>query len=147
MGSSELQNSITGLQDQSVSDCSEPSQRATVLLVDDDGMVLRGIERSFQGSGIRLLSAISAAEARVYVTRHAVDLILSDNLMPGEFGSDFLAEVRHQYPQIKLMMLSGYMPQAAAERVRRELGVINVLMKPCPASAVVKAVKDALDLS
>lgn len=116
----------------------------TVLLVDDDGKLLRGLERGFADEDYELLTAISAAEAKVFLARQSVDLIVSDNLMPGILGTDFLAIVRKEYPHIKLMMLSGYMPAAAAQRALDEIGVFRVLNKPCKASDVALAIREAL---
>lgn len=119
-------------------------KRKTVLLVDDDGKLLRGLVRSFADEDYELLTAISAAEAQVVLARHPVHLILSDNLMAGVFGVDFLADVRKEYPNIKLMMLSGYMSAAAAQRAIDDIGVLRVLNKPCQASDVAAAIRDAL---
>lgn len=118
--------------------------RKTVLLVDDDGKLLRGLERSFAEEDYELLTAVSAAEAKACLAKYPVDLILSDNLMPGMLGTDFLTEVRKEYPNVKLMMLSGYLPEAAAQRAIREIGVLQVLNKPCKASELAAAIRDAL---
>lgn len=116
----------------------------TVLLVDDDGKLLRGLERSFADEDYQLITAVSAAEAKACLAKFSVDLILSDNLMPGVLGTQFLAEVRQEYPHVKLLMLSGYMPAAAAQRAMAEIGVLQVLNKPCKASEVAAAIRQAL---
>ena len=123
----------------------EPKPK-TVLLVDDDGRLLRGLQRSFVDEDYELLTAVSAAEAKVLLASQQVDLILSDNLMPGALGTEFLAEVRKEHPQIKLMMLSGYVPDIVAQRAMDDIGVLQVLNKPCKASDVAAAIRDALSL-
>ena len=115
----------------------------TVLLVDDDATLLRGLERHL-AEEYRVLTAFSPVEACVVAGREHVDLILSDNLMSGELGTEFLKKVSEQYPQIKLMMLSGYMPDAVAKRVVNECGVTQVLIKPCAATEVALAIRNAL---
>jgi len=123
-------------------DAEQPSL-ATVLLVDDDANLLRGLTRNLDGE-FRLLTAVSPVEAEAIIAQESVDLILSDNLMAGSLGTEFLAKVRSKYPRIKLLMLSGYMPPAAAQRVIRESGVLQVLTKPCGASEVADAIRNAL---
>lgn len=121
----------------------EPVKEHTVLLVDDDSRLLRGLERSFDNEAFNVLTAISPAEAHVILAKERVDLVLSDNLMTGALGTEFLEQVRTQYPNIKLMMLSGYIPATAAKRVISHTGVIAVLTKPCKAADVANAIRRA----
>ena len=123
------------------------NNRKTVLLVDDDAKLLRGLVRSFAGEDYETLTAVSAAEADVLLARNNVDLVVSDNLMAGVLGTDFLTNVRQRYPRIKLLMLSGYMPPAAVRRVTDDVGVERVLLKPCHASEVAAAIRELLDIS
>lgn len=116
----------------------------TVLLVDDDPRLLRGLTRSFESEPFDVLTAISPAEGTAILAREKVDLVMSDNLMAGTLGVEFLEEVRKEFPSMKLMMLSGFMPPAAAERAKADLGVIQVLLKPCDAVDVAAAIREAL---
>lgn len=121
-----------------------PTQKMkTVLLVDDDSKVLRALERHLEEE-FSVYTAISAAEASIIVARQEVDLVLSDNLMSGELGTEFLEKVNAQYPHIKLLMLSGYIPEAAAKRLVSDHGVYRVLTKPCNATDVADAIRNAL---
>lgn len=121
-----------------------PEFTKTVLLVDDDATLLRGLARIVADEGHNLHMAISAAEANAILARHRVDLVISDNLMSGVLGTEFLAGVRKRYPHIKLMMLSGYMPAAVAQRAIRETGVARILTKPCRTDDMVAAIRDVL---
>ena len=116
---------------------------ATVLLVDDDAKLLRALERHLE-SDYRVLTAISPGEAYVFLSREEVDLVLSDNLMSGELGTDFLKNIGEKHPDIKLLMLSGYLPAAVAKRVVDEYGVHQVLTKPCAITDVELAIQSAL---
>lgn len=115
----------------------------TILLVDDDAKLLRGLQRGLDDR-YRILSAVSPSEAKVIVAHERIELIISDNLMTGMLGTDFLREVHSEYPDIKLLMLSGYMPDAASRRVISECGVFQVLSKPCSAEDVANAIELAL---
>jgi DNA-binding NarL/FixJ family response regulator len=66
--------------------------------------------------------------------------------MTGALGTEFLKEVHLSHPHIKLLMLSGYMPENAADRVVAQYGVEQVLTKPCPSEVVVAAIREALGL-
>ncbi|MEP3480483.1 MAG: response regulator [Fuerstiella sp.] len=116
---------------------------ATVLLVDDDAKLLRGLERHL-GSEFTVMTAVSPAEANAVIARNNVDVVVSDNLMAGTLGADFLSRLSSEHPEIKLLMLSGYMPDALAQRVMSECRVHQVLTKPCESSVVAEAIRRAL---
>ena len=123
---------------------SPTSTRKTVLLVDDDTKLLRALERTLSDERYEVLTAVSPAEARVFLTKKRVDLILSDNLMTGTLGTDFLATVHKEYPHIKLLILSGYLPLTAARRAVDKFGVFCVLTKPCQTQDITDAIRCAL---
>lgn len=114
------------------------------MLVDDDAKLLRALKRHLD-EDYRVLTAISPGEASVFLGREEVDLILSDNLMSGELGTEFLEGIGEKYPNIKLLMLSGYLPETVAERVVKNSGVYKVLTKPCATTEVASAIRDALN--
>ena len=114
-----------------------------VLLVDDDARLMRALERSFEDE-FDILTAVSPAEAHAILEQEEVDLVLSDNLMSGSLGTEFLHQVRAKYPRMRLLMLSGFLPPAAAKRVVREGDAIEVLIKPCAATDVAAAIRSAL---
>ena len=121
----------------------EQCELKTVLLVDDDAKLLRGLERHL-ADDYRILTAISPSEASVIAGREHVDLILSDNLMAGELGTEFLKKMGEKYPNIKLLMLSGYLPNEVAYRIVNDYGVTEVLTKPCEMTEVTTAIQNAL---
>lgn len=120
------------------------SRRHTILLVDDDVKLLRGLQRSLPEEEYDVFMAISAAEARAILSKRSVDLILCDNLMTGTMGTEFLTEIRKSCPHTVLMMLSGYLPAQAAERMVHEVGVARILLKPCSAADIVTAIGEEI---
>ena len=123
----------------------EPQRsQETILLVDDDSKLLRALKRHLE-EDYQVLTAISPGEAAVFLEREEIDLILSDNLMSGELGTEFLESIGEKHPNIKLLMLSGYLPRTVAERVINHCGVLKVLTKPCAIADVGLAIRDALD--
>ena len=123
----------------------KPDKTKSVLLVDDDAQLLKGLQRHLEKEPYDVFTAICPAEATVVLSRNHVDLIVSDNLMPGNLGTNFLAEVREKFPDIKMIMLSGFLPVAAVTRIVEQVGVHCVLNKPCATSEVVQTIRDALE--
>ena len=85
----------------------EQTQR-TVLLVDDEPNVLNALKRLLRRDGYRILTAGSAREGLEMLATHNVQVILSDQRMPGMSGTEFLSRVRELYPQTIRIILSGY---------------------------------------
>lgn len=135
-------------QDSNETDLTEANccAQRTVLLVDDDTKLLRALQRAMVEQDYRVVTAISAAEALAIIPNQNIDLILSDNLMAGTLGTEFLSEIRERFPQIILMMLSGYLPETTANRLKDEIGIARILNKPCDAANIVRAIKEELEL-
>ncbi|HET9403489.1 MAG TPA: EAL domain-containing protein, partial [Burkholderiales bacterium] len=87
---------------------SQPAESApTVLLVDDDDDTLALLKRSLAKDGYQLLTARNAHEALGLLGRHRVDLVISDQNMPGVQGVEFLQRVKRLHPRTMRMMTSG----------------------------------------
>ncbi|MDV6030906.1 MAG: response regulator [Phycisphaera sp. RhM] len=123
------------------------TRRKTVLVVDDDTKLLRALQRSLADEDYQLFVAVSAAEAKAFLNTTPVDLVISDNLMHGELGTEFLAAVSRKYPDIELMMLSGYLPTDAAKKALDDIGIARILSKPCQSSELGLAIREALRLA
>ena len=103
----------------------------TILVVDDVPSVIAMIEDAMQKEPYRMLSARSGEEALAVLAREPVDIIITDEKMPGMSGSDLLAEVRTRYPDAIRMMLTGNAPLASAIRAINEGEIYRFFTKPC----------------
>src|SRR5689334_5487154 len=82
--------------------------RHTVLCVDDDAAVLSALRRLLREETFEVLTASNAAHALASLRRHPVDVIISDQRMPGQNGSELLAEVGQRWPGIGRVLLTAY---------------------------------------
>jgi diguanylate cyclase (GGDEF)-like protein/PAS domain S-box-containing protein len=80
----------------------------TVLLVDDDDDNIVLVKRQLARDGYRVLSARDALEGLEVLSRQRVDVVVSDQEMPGMSGVDFLQQVKMLYPRAARLMLSGH---------------------------------------
>jgi len=90
-----------------------------VLIVDDERGILSALTRLLRNEGYTLLTAGSAFDALELLEQHcrserAVDLVMSDQRMPGMQGSEFFEIVKRKYPETIRILFSGY---ADAEEV------------------------------
>src|SRR5258708_39350363 len=105
---------------------STPS-RPSVLIVDDDPLVLAIIRRSAKDTPARLRFAFDAEEAQRMVEMERPTLITSDYQMPGMDGMSFLERIKLRHPSVSCVLPTGF------AKVRERAGSnIHVLRKPCP---------------
>jgi diguanylate cyclase (GGDEF)-like protein len=79
----------------------------TLLLVDDEPHVCSSLARILRRDNYRVLTANSADDALGVLAKNAVDVVLSDQRMPGKKGTELLAAVRDLYPNTVRLILSG----------------------------------------
>jgi two-component system, cell cycle sensor histidine kinase and response regulator CckA len=86
----------------------EPAAGATVLLVDDQQVVARALQRSLERSGHRVLLAGNGREALATLAREQVDVVVSDVVMPGMGGVELARELRSRRPALPVLLISGF---------------------------------------
>lgn len=79
----------------------------TLLLVDDEPLVLAALERLLQADHYRILTATCAAQAFDHLARQPVHLLLCDQRMEGMSGTELLDRVKCLYPDTFRIILSG----------------------------------------
>ena len=80
--------------------------RPSVLIVDDNARLLRGLARLL-GDEFRVSTAVSAAEAIAMLADGSFDILLADHQMPGIQGVQLLANAKQNHPHVALILMSG----------------------------------------
>lgn len=101
-----------------------------LLLVDDEENVLRALIRLFRRDGYRILSTTRVEEAYELLAEHPVQVIVSDQRMPGTSGTEFLGRVKELYPDTIRMILSGYTDLATVTQSINRGAIYRFLTKP-----------------
>jgi len=83
-------------------------ERQKILFVDDEGRLLRSIERGMLDEPYHLLFAESGKDALKILAENEVHVLVTDIRMPEMTGLELLKLVKEQYPQIVRIVLSGY---------------------------------------
>src|SRR5690606_22482550 len=117
-----------------------------VLLVEDEDAVRLGGVRALSARGYTVHAASSGIEAlEIYrELEGAVDLVVSDVVMPEMDGPTLLAELRKQKPDIKFIFVSGYAEEAFARNLPQEAR-FGFLPKPFSLKQLATAVKEMLE--
>ena len=83
---------------------------ATVLLVEDEPMILRMGEVILQSLGYKVLAAGSPEDAICIAEKHSgeFDLLMTDVVMPGMNGMEVAKKLLSIYPHVRCLFMSGY---------------------------------------
>jgi len=121
-------------------------KRGTVLFVDDERRVLNSMRAMFRRD-YEVLLANSGAEALAVLRDADVDVIVSDQRMPGMTGVEVLKQVKTLAPRAMRILLTGYADLQAIEASINEGEVFRYLTKPCPTDVLREAIDLAVDAS
>jgi two-component system, NtrC family, sensor kinase len=118
---------------------SSPALKARVLLVEDSDEVAQISREYLERIGHSVVTVANGVDALAALGREPdIDLILSDIVMPGEMdGLDIARRVRTQYPDLPIILVTGYSNSANA--ARRE--GFEVLRKPYNITRIARAIE------
>lgn len=90
------------------------ARHGTILVVEDERVVLELTERVLVTAGHKVLSAADGIEAlQVYSEHHdQIDLVVTDIVMPNMGGAELVAELHASQPNLPILYMSGYAPDS-----------------------------------
>jgi two-component system response regulator HupR/HoxA len=116
-----------------------------LLVVDDEPRSLETLRRTLE-EDFEVFTAASAEEAEAIMAREFVQIVLSDQRMPGTSGVEFLRRVRAQWPDTVRLILSGYTDAEDIIAGINEAGIWQYLMKPWHPEQLLHTLKNAAAL-
>jgi signal transduction histidine kinase/ActR/RegA family two-component response regulator len=120
--------------------------RETILIVEDEPMLLRMAARGLEMQGYAILRAKSPAEAVQLAGERegAIDLLLTDIVMPMMNGRDLALTIMKRRPSIKVIFMSGYTSDVGRDSFE-SLGESHFIGKPFTLAALSEKVRSVLD--
>jgi DNA-binding response OmpR family regulator len=116
----------------------------TILLVDDDEIILHTLGKLLTHEGFEVTTAAGVSEALRLINSDVYDVLLSDLHMPGAGdGLTVVSAMRHANPKAVTMLLSSF-PEMEAAAHAILLQADDILVKPMELSALVKAITKRL---
>jgi CheY-like chemotaxis protein len=117
----------------------EPAQ--TVLVVDDDPVLLVMAEKVLAMEGYRVLTAQDPVRALPLIEWEHVDVVVADVMMPSMDGIDFLSRVRQLFPEVVRLLLTNDDRTSSLTKAINEAEVFRYLLKPFKAQELCTAVR------
>jgi PAS domain S-box-containing protein len=115
-----------------------------VLVVDDDAINRKLLQVTLEAEGIKALQADDGVEALEVLERHEVDAVISDILMPRMDGFRLCHELRksERFNNLAFIIYSATFTSAGDEKLALTSGADRYLRKPCPAEALLAALRE-----
>lgn len=126
--------------------------KPVILCVDDEAVVLNSLKIQLKNAfhdDYLYEVAESADEALEIIEEFQEDeiniiVIVSDWLMPGIKGDEFLIKIHQKFPSIVKIMLTGQADNEAIDRARKEANLHSCLYKPWDGQELIETIKSGL---
>jgi len=103
-------------------------KKPKVMVVDDEPEIVENLRNFFSMKGYEVVGAFNGEEALSILEKERADLILLDIMMPGIKGTEVARIVKKKYPDIKLIMLTGFPEEG--QRLTRDSIADDLFIKP-----------------
>jgi DNA-binding NtrC family response regulator len=114
-----------------------------VLVVDDEDVVRLSYAAALASSSCELATARNGAEAMRAMERDPCDVVFLDLRMPGQDGMSVLAQIKRQWPESEVVIVTGY-PSVDTAKEAVRLGAFDYLAKPVGPDDIVGAARGAI---
>jgi len=117
--------------------------QARVLVVDDDPVVARSIDRVLTGKGYAVITASGGTEALEKLAQEKYDAVFTDIRMPGMDGFEVAKRIKATQPWLPVVIVTGYGSPESKARAK-ELGVAGFLHKPLSPDMIEGSAREVL---
>lgn len=123
----------------------DPRSSETILIVEDDDALRKLVHAALEKRGYEVLEAEDGENALNVSKAYdgAIDLVITDVVMPNMGGRELVNHLQPRYPQMKVLYMSGYTSNGAV-RTGMLVSEINFLEKPFTAESLVRKVREVL---
>jgi DNA-binding NtrC family response regulator len=115
-----------------------------VLIVEDDEVFLRPLRRALELAQFEVLTAGSGEEALDLLKREDVDLVLTDQRLPGMDGVEVVRRLKAEHPEPGVVVMTAYGTIGAAVEATR-VGAEDYLVKPFEPDEILLVIRRALE--
>ncbi len=106
----------------------QKNQPKKIFIVEDEGDMCLLLNIMLQEKSIELDHAKTLAAAQEYLKKEQPSVVILDNKLPDGMGVNFVSYIKQNYPAVKIVMISGYTPEAKDQAI--ENGADLFLEKP-----------------
>ncbi len=122
------------------------SEKRYILVVDDEIHIIKSLMRELadwsESVGLSVTGAVIGVEALDVIEEHRekIKVIIADIRMPGMSGGDMALEIRRRYPDIPIIVLTGYNDRKEIKKAKRA-GIEAFLTKPWDGDELIREIE------
>ncbi|WP_342616787.1 EAL domain-containing protein [Rhodoferax sp. GW822-FHT02A01] len=117
--------------------------KRTVLLVDDEPFIVNALKRLLRNINAQIFTADGGQAGLEVLAKYSIDVIVSDQRMPGMTGMEFFRIVKDKYPDTIRIVLSGFTELNAITSMVNEGAIYKFLTKPWVDEQLLLAIEEA----
>ncbi len=120
------------------------NQGKRILVVDDETNIRHSLQKVLEREGYIVHTAETAEEALELLEKQTIQVVLSDQKLPGMSGLDLLRQIKETSPSTEVILITGYGTVETAVEAMKE-GAYDFINKPFKCIMITKAVAKALE--
>ncbi|HEU4371189.1 MAG TPA: sigma-54 dependent transcriptional regulator [Methylomirabilota bacterium] len=120
--------------------------RHRILIVEDDEVFLRPLQRTLEVAGYEVLAVPSGEDAVDLLKRDDVELVLTDKRLPGIDGVELVRRIKAEHADLAVVVMTAYGTIGSAVEAMR-VGAEDYLVKPFDAAEALMVVRRSIELS
>jgi YesN/AraC family two-component response regulator len=114
------------------------------MIVDDEELILQLMEQILEATDYVSRCALGAAEALDMLRERPADLLITDIRMPGMDGLAFGMQVRQEFPDTRIVLMTGYFSEFSRGSAE-EIGIEHILKKPFKSIELLKVIEQVVN--
>lgn len=119
-------------------------EKMKIMLVDDEERFLSTTRKLLEKRGYTVFTASSGDDALSKLNAHAVHVVILDVKMPGKDGNTVLKEIKHLFPLVEVIMLTGHATvESAVDGLKS--GATDYLTKPTDIDELISKAREAFE--
>ena len=109
----------------------EENKKKTVLVVEDDMLLVQAYKIKLEKEGMETLVATSGKEALAFLEKDPPNVVLLDLLLPGLNGFEFLSAVRknEKWKSVPVIILTNLTQSEENLKIAKDLGAVDYIVK------------------
>lgn len=123
----------------------ETMDKCKILVIDDEDIVRMSCQRILAPQGYEVKATKSAVEGFKMLAEECFDVVLTDLKMPDIDGIEVLRRVKEEWPDIEVIMITGYQTINTAVQAIK-LGAFDYIEKPFTPDSIVSAIEKAIEM-
>jgi CheY-like chemotaxis protein len=126
----------------------QPPVPQSILVIDDDENIRLLLRAILEPEGYRVLEASDGDKGVKEYQKNPADLVITDLIMPGKEGIETIRDLRREFPDVKIIAVSGggRIGPDSYLKMAKGVGALCTLSKPIDRSGLLDAVKEVMEM-